>query len=98
MHTSAIKRISRNLLIASTWLLLAVGGLATAQGGAGVLRLAVGGDIDNFDPGWNQLIQYATTIRNTVFDSLVGLDENMNIVPRLAESWSSSTRPLGCST
>ena len=87
MNPSVIKRISRNLLIASTWLLLAVGGLATAQGGGGVLRLAVGGDIDNFDPGWNQLIQYATTIRNTVFDSLVGLDENMNIVPRLAESW-----------
>ena len=87
VNPSVIKRISRNLLIASTWLLLAVGGLATAQGGGGVLRLAVGGDIDNFDPGWNQLIQYATTIRNTVFDSLVGLDENMNIVPRLAESW-----------
>ncbi len=86
MH-SRPARISRLLISAFAWLLLATGGLALAQGGGGILRLAVGADIDNFDPGWNQLIQYATTIRNTVFDSLVGLDENMNIVPKLAESW-----------
>ncbi|HLT58727.1 MAG: ABC transporter substrate-binding protein [Limnochordales bacterium] len=62
---------------------LAGAGIADAQ----TLRIGVVGDIDNFDPHWNQLIAFRTFIRNTVFSSLVRLDENMRVIPELAESW-----------
>jgi peptide/nickel transport system substrate-binding protein len=67
-------------------LMLTVGGLSLAQGG-GVLQIGVNGDIDNFDPAFNQLIQYSATIGGTVFNALVSLGEDMEIVPGLAESW-----------
>jgi peptide/nickel transport system substrate-binding protein len=53
----------------------------------GELQMAINGDIDNFDPAFNQLILYEATIRNTVFNSLVALDKDMRVVPGLAESW-----------
>lgn len=57
----------------------------TATGGT--LTVAINGDIDNFDPAFNQLILYEAVIRNTVFSSLVSLDKDMQIVPALAASW-----------
>ncbi|MCS6940999.1 MAG: ABC transporter substrate-binding protein [Roseiflexaceae bacterium] len=58
---------------------------AGATGGA--LTVAINGDIDNFDPAFNQLILYEAVIRNTVFSPLVTLDKDMRIVPALAASW-----------
>ncbi len=54
---------------------------------ARVLTVAINGDIDNFDPAINQLILYEAAIRNTIFSPLVTLDEDMRIIPALAESW-----------
>ena len=34
------------------------------------LKVAISGDIDNFDPATNQLIAFQAAIANTVFDSL----------------------------
>ncbi|WP_127144519.1 ABC transporter substrate-binding protein [Pelagibacterium montanilacus] len=51
------------------------------------LTVAISGDIDNFDPATNQLIAFQQAIGNTVFDSLIGYDENLELVPRLASSW-----------
>ena len=48
------------------------------------LTVALSGDIDNFDPGTNQLIAYQAAIANTVFDTLVGYDADLNLIPRLA--------------
>ncbi len=53
----------------------------------GELRVAINGDIDNFDPAFNQLILYEASIRNTVFSALTALDKDMRVVPGLAESW-----------
>ena len=51
------------------------------------LKVAISGDIDNFDPATNQLIAFQAAIANTVFDSLVSYDENLKIVPRLAAAY-----------
>ncbi|MCS6840814.1 MAG: ABC transporter substrate-binding protein [Roseiflexus sp.] len=58
---------------------------ASAMGSS--LTVAISGDIDNFDPAYNQLILYEAVIRNTVFSPLVTLDKDMQIVPALATSW-----------
>lgn len=60
---------------------------ATATAPGGTLTVAINGDIDNFDPAFNQLILYEAVIRNTVFSPLVTLDKDMQIVPALATSW-----------
>ncbi len=51
------------------------------------LTVALSGDIDNFDPATNQLIAFQAAIATTVFDSLVGYDADLNVVPRLAETY-----------
>lgn len=51
------------------------------------LTVALSGDIDNFDPATNQLIAFQAAIGNIVFDPLVGYDKDLNIVPKLAESY-----------
>ncbi len=49
------------------------------------LRVSIPGDIDNFDPYTNQLIQYEWAVRNTVFSTLVRYDADLKIVADLAE-------------
>lgn len=63
------------------------GSADTAGGGAagGTLTVTLPGDIDDFDPHTNQLIQYEWAIRDNVFDALVAYDENLDIVPDLAQ-------------
>lgn len=51
------------------------------------LTVALSGDIDNFDPATNQLIAFQAAIATTVFDSLVGYDKDLNVVPKLAEAY-----------
>lgn len=73
------------LLGAALALALTLSGLALGQGGT--LRIGISGDIDNFDPAFNQLIMYEAMIRVPVFDALTGLDVDMNVVPGLATGW-----------
>ena len=56
----------------------------SAPVGNGTLTVTMQGDIDNFDPYTNQLIQYEWVIRNTVFDTLVRYDDDLSIVPGVA--------------
>lgn len=79
---SALHRFLRALVASIAALAVSV---AAAQGGT--LRIGISGDIDNFDPAFNQLIMYEAMIRNPVFDALTNLDVDMNVVPGLAESW-----------
>ena len=59
---------------------------APAAGG-GTLTIALSGDIDNFDPHWNQLMSYSILIGNNVFNYLTKLGPDMTVQPDLAESW-----------
>ena len=75
------------------------GGTDTTQGGTdttadpgsgdaeGRVVVALTGDIDNFDPHTNQLILFQYSVKENVFETLVGYDEDLNLVPELAESW-----------
>lgn len=56
-----------------------------AGGAGGTLTVTMAGDIDDFDPHTNQLIQYEWAVRENVFDALVAYDENLEIVPELAQ-------------
>ncbi|MCZ7572984.1 MAG: ABC transporter substrate-binding protein [Ardenticatenaceae bacterium] len=59
----------------------------SAKKPGGTLRIAIGGDIDNYDPHSNPLDLYEDVIRNLVFDGLTSYDENEQVQPDLAESW-----------
>lgn len=61
------------------------GGSAGTSGGT--LRVAIGGDIDNYDPHTNPLDLYEDVIRNTVYSALTRYDANQELQPGLAESW-----------
>lgn len=57
---------------------------------SGTLTVAVPGDITNFNPYTNDLIEYYYVIFNTVFDPLVRYTVNLGISPDLATSYSSN--------
>ena len=59
----------------------------TATADSQTIRVALSGDIDNFDPATNQLIAFQAAFGTTLFDSLVGYDPSLNIVPKLAEAF-----------
>lgn len=48
---------------------------------------ALTGDIDNFDPHTNQLILFQYSVKENVFETLVGYDDSLNVVGELAETW-----------
>lgn len=50
------------------------------------LTIAIGGDIQNFNPYTNQAVDYFT-VRYNVFESLVQFDTSMNVVAGLAKEW-----------
>lgn len=52
--------------------------------GAATLTATLTGDIDDFDPHTNQLIEYEWAIKLLVFDSLVRYDAKLGIVPGVA--------------
>lgn len=60
---------------------------APGGSGEGTVVAALTGDIDNFDPHTNQLILFQYSVKENVFETLVGYDEDLNLVPELAESW-----------
>ena len=52
----------------------------------GTLRVAWEADATGFDPGFSRGIQ-AYYLKGNLFNPLVTVDENLNFVPELAESW-----------
>ena len=52
----------------------------------GTLTAAIGADPQGFDPHLTSAYSSFQVLEN-VFDTLVAVDENLNIVPALAESW-----------
>ena len=65
---------------------------ASEGGGSpgGVLTMDVSGDPDTLDPQLTTLDVFNHGIRTTVFDTLTHIDENLEIVPGMAESWEES--------
>ena len=61
-------------------------GLTTRAGG-GTLLAAIAGDPKTMDPHRTTLAVFHNTIRVAVFDALVKIDDKLQIVPSLAESW-----------
>lgn len=55
-------------------------------GQAQTLTMGVRAGPDSIDPHWSTLGSHIEALRH-VFDSLVGVDENLNLVPGLATSW-----------
>jgi peptide/nickel transport system substrate-binding protein len=56
----------------------------------GTLTVAMAGDPKTMDPHRTTLAVFYTSIKFTVFDSLVRLDQNLRFVPSLAQSWTVS--------
>ncbi len=52
----------------------------------GTLRVAWEADVTGFDPGFSRGIQ-AYYLKGNIFNPLVTVDEHLNFVPELAESW-----------
>jgi ABC-type transport system substrate-binding protein len=52
----------------------------------GTLRVAWEADVTGFDPGFSRGIQ-SYYLKGNLFNPLVTVDENLNFVPELAESW-----------
>ncbi len=67
---------------------LGVVSLAAAQQPryGGTLRVAWEADMTGFDPHWSPGLQVHYMVGN-LFNSLVTIDEHLNYVPELAESW-----------
>jgi ABC-type transport system substrate-binding protein len=74
------------LIIAGLLLIqpLAWGGEQPKPGGT--LRVAWEADVTGFDPGVSRGIQ-AYYLKGNIFDRLVTVDQDLNFVPELAESW-----------
>ena len=68
-------------------------GLAFAQTYGGVLRVGMQTDPVGLDPHTTQATATRNMLENT-YDTLVALDENLEIVPALAESWEVSEDAL----
>lgn len=80
-----MKRRISLVLVAILALGLAGAG-ATAAPMRSELRIAVGSDAETFDPH-NYRSGYDLLLQNLITDTLVGADQNMKPVPRLAVSW-----------
>jgi peptide/nickel transport system substrate-binding protein len=53
----------------------------------GTLNVGVQGEIKVLDPNITTLAAYHSTLRFTLFETLVEVDESTNYIPNLAESW-----------
>ncbi|WP_217586263.1 glutathione ABC transporter substrate-binding protein [Lentibacillus saliphilus] len=66
-------------------------GEGNEAGGAGekggTLKIAIQSDATNMDPHFITNIPTANVLHGKVYETLVAFDQDMNIVPKLAESW-----------
>ena len=65
--------------------------LAQQAGGTptpgGMLNMGVAGELKVLDPHTTTLAVYATTLRFTIFETLIEADDDGNYIPSLADSW-----------
>lgn len=65
--------------------------LAQQAGGTptpgGMLNMGVAGELKVLDPHITTLAVYATTLRFTIFETLIEADDDGNYIPSLADSW-----------
>jgi ABC-type transport system substrate-binding protein len=81
------QHIMRSVLIALLMVLGLVGVTFAQQPRyGGTLRVAQESDMTGFDPHWSPGIQVWYMVGN-LFNSLVTIDEHLNYIPELAESW-----------
>lgn len=59
----------------------------TGRASGGTLNAAIAGDPKTMDPHRTTLSVFHNTIRVTVFDALVKIDDKLQFVPSLAKSW-----------
>jgi peptide/nickel transport system substrate-binding protein len=72
------------LLVAST--IFGVAGRADAQVRGGTLRIGLESDFTTLDPHFDRMPSELAVFR-AVFNTQVGFDTSLKIVPELAESW-----------
>ncbi|WP_349368603.1 ABC transporter substrate-binding protein [Salinarimonas sp.] len=65
---------------------LLAGTALTTQAEAQTLTIGVRAGPESIDPHWSTLGSHAEALRH-IFDTLVGVDENLQLVPALATSW-----------
>ncbi|HEX9871645.1 MAG TPA: ABC transporter substrate-binding protein, partial [Candidatus Tectomicrobia bacterium] len=81
------RRIIRALLLVlSAVLMLGVNVDAQQAKAGGTLRVAWEQDVTGFDPHWTSGLQ-VTYIAGNLFNNLVTIDQDLNYIPELAESW-----------
>jgi ABC-type transport system substrate-binding protein len=81
------RHIEWSMLIALLIVLSLVGVAATQQPRyGGTLRVAQESDMTGFDPHWSPGLQVWYMVGH-LFNSLVTIDEHLNYIPELAESW-----------
>jgi Bacterial extracellular solute-binding proteins, family 5 Middle len=83
-----MKRHSGWSMLISLLVVVGVVGLAAAQQPkyGGTLRVAWESEMTGFDPHWSPGLQVQYMVGN-LFNSLVTIDEHLNYIPELAESW-----------
>ncbi|MUV36791.1 Periplasmic murein peptide-binding protein [Lentibacillus sp. JNUCC-1] len=62
-------------------------GEKAAEKKGGTLKIAMQSDATNMDPHFITNIKTANVLHGKVYETLVEFDQEMNIVPKLAESW-----------
>jgi peptide/nickel transport system substrate-binding protein len=67
---------------------------ASTLASGGTLTAAIAGDPKTMDPHRTTLSVFHNTIRVTVFDALVKIDDKLNIVPSLAQSWQITSKQV----
>jgi ABC-type transport system substrate-binding protein len=83
-----MKRHSGRSMLISLLVVVGVVGLAAAQQPkhGGTLRVAWESEMTGFDPHWSPGLQVQYMVGN-LFNSLITIDEHLNYIPELAESW-----------
>ena len=82
-----------SLVVVTVSCLLAAGGAAQEPQPGGTLRVGLQGDVTTMDPHMSTAA-LDRDVYYQLYNTLVGLDPNLNIVPELAESWEAPD-PLG---
>ena len=83
-----MKRLIAWCMLSALLIVLGLVGVAAAQQPryGGTLRVAWESEMTGFDPHWSPGLQVQYMVGN-LFNSLVTIDEHLNYVPELAESW-----------
>ncbi|RIK07051.1 MAG: hypothetical protein DCC49_10755 [Acidobacteria bacterium] len=92
MKHRRLRYVISGLLVVALCAVGSSAALSKTTGSDDTLTIALTGDITDFDPHTNSLVSYFSTIRRTVFSSLVRFDSQMRLRPDLALKWTSDPR------